>query len=693
MLGLSFSNPAMLHALWAAALPVIIHLLNRRRPVTVQFSDVRRLEVLQQDRMRRVKLKQILLLILRTLLIILIVLSFAQPTFRGAQSGWTGGGQTAGALLLDRSMSMRHRSGNASLFERVRERLLASLDLFDPRDEVALFLVDDRKMALPTEDRERLRTRVKATRPTFRGTDLRSGIAAASEYLVRSRRLNRELFIFTDLARNGWDGFPDSLSGFQGTSVFVVAERPANLDNVGIRGVAATTQILGPGDSGRLDVDLVNYGSSPRTGVPVDLFLDRRRIAQEVVDLPGQGSERVRIRFSPEGFGAIPLRVETWEDDLTEDNALTAILHLPGAVSVLLIGEAPEEMYYLEQALSAGSAIQTGLSVRTIRPEAISETALAGVDAILLCDVSSMARASLGLLRRQVEGGTGLMVILGDRVDVRFYNDHLFPELFPASLVSISGRPGDLGRYESVRPSEWDHPLFQGLVEKGTFVSPRFYAYWGLVLKGDARPLLAFPDGGFVLSERALGEGRVLMFACSLQPDLIWTDLPLSGLFAPFVHRLARYLAVGNLGKTEYRVGESVEREVQGSGAKYGILRPPDGEARTIWPEPIGDRAVWSLGEVEEPGLWEIYREEDLIDRFAVQIPEAEADLTPVSLSRLERLFSESRVRIVEKEEALADLVQATREGRALWRVTLGGAFILVCMELLMLRSEQRARR
>ncbi len=692
MFGLSFSNPAMLHALWAAALPVVIHLLNRRRPVTVRFSDVRRLEALQQDRMRRVKLKQILLLIVRTLLIILIALSFAQPTFRGAQSVGAGGGQTAGALLLDRSMSMRHRSGDASLFERARKRLLASLDLFDPRDEIALFLVDDRKTALPSEDRERLKARVKATQPTFRGTDLRSGIEAASEYLVRSTRLNRELFIFTDLSRNGWAGFSDSLSGLQGTSVFVVTERPSNLNNVGIRGVAAA-QILGPGDSGRLDVDLVNYSRSPRTGVPVDLFLGRRRIAQEVADLPGQGSERIRIRFSPEGSGAIPLRVETWEDDLTEDNTLTTILHLPGAVNVLLIGEAPEEMYYLEQALSAGSATQTGLSVRTIPPEVISETTLAGVDAILLCNVSSMARAPLGLLRRKVEGGAGLMVILGDRVDVRFYNDHLFPELFPASLVSISGRPGDSGRYESVQPSEWDHPLFRGLVERGTFVSPRFYAYCRLVLNGDARPLLAFPGGRPALAERALGKGRVLMFACSLRTDLIWTDLPLSGLFAPFVYRLARYLAVGRLGTTEYRVGESVEREAQSPPAKYAILRPPNGEARTIWPETRGGRAVWSLGEVEEPGLWEIYGDEDLIDRFAVQIPETEADLTPVSLSRLERLFPESRVRIVEKEEALADLVQATREGRALWRITLGGAFLLLCIELLMLRSEQRARR
>ena len=67
MFGLSFANPGMLYGLFAALLPLAIHLLNRRRTTTVPFSNVALLQVLQHDRMRRVKLKQILLLILRGL--------------------------------------------------------------------------------------------------------------------------------------------------------------------------------------------------------------------------------------------------------------------------------------------------------------------------------------------------------------------------------------------------------------------------------------------------------------------------------------------------------------------------------------------------------------------------------------------------------------------------------------------------
>jgi hypothetical protein len=128
MFGLSFANPTMLYGLWAALLPLVIHLLNRRRSVTLPFSNVALLQALQHDRMRRVKLKQILLLILRTLLIVLLVLAFARPTLTGASSGAGDAGISA-VILLDRSLSMQYRTSEGSLFERGKLRVREILSL------------------------------------------------------------------------------------------------------------------------------------------------------------------------------------------------------------------------------------------------------------------------------------------------------------------------------------------------------------------------------------------------------------------------------------------------------------------------------------------------------------------------------------------------------------------------------------
>ena len=93
----------MLHGLWVALAPILIHLLNRRRTVTVPFSNVALIQSLQHDRMRRVRIKQWLLLLLRTLLIALLALAFARPTLKEAAQG--GGAHTSAVILVDRSLS------------------------------------------------------------------------------------------------------------------------------------------------------------------------------------------------------------------------------------------------------------------------------------------------------------------------------------------------------------------------------------------------------------------------------------------------------------------------------------------------------------------------------------------------------------------------------------------------------------
>ncbi len=692
MFGLSFSNPGMLHGLWAALLPLVIHLLNRRRTVTVPFSNVVLLQSLQYDRMRRVRLKQMLLLILRTLLVLLLVLAFARPTLRGSEAGGTDGARTAAVLVLDRSLSMQHRTSKGTLFDRARARVREALDLFDARDDVHLFLADARIEAVESGRAGRLKSHLDGLRPTSRGTNLRPGLEAALEQLSGSEMLNRELYLFTDLARNGWAALPDSLPNLQGISVFLIPERPLHVNNLGVRRAGPAGQILTVGSPATLDIELVNYGETPRPEVPVQVYLGGRRIAQQVAHLAAEKAQRLYIRFTPEKGGAIPLRVEIGDDDLGADNRYTSVLNIPQRVRVLLVGEAPEETYYLAQALGAASDVRSTVGVQGAHPGALTPNLLSEADVVLLCNVSRLSHGPLAALKRRVEEGAGLMVCLGDRVDVRHYNDRLLPALFPASLVSITGTPGQTRTYHTLKMPLSEHSLFQEIIQEDRFLSPHFYAYYRVRLGGAGRPVAAFSTGSPALAEGQLGKGRVVLFASSLKMDLSWTDLPLSGFFIPLVHQLSRYLAVGAFGQADYAVGQTVHRDIRGVGAREALLQPPRGEARTIWPEQRGARPVWPVGEVDVPGLWEIYAQERLADRFAVHIPEEEPDLTPAPSARLKRLFAGARVRAVGPEEALAEAVLTQRRGRELWRVVLGLGLALMMAEMLIARSARTER-
>jgi hypothetical protein len=111
---MGFLNIAFLVGLVAAAVPIIIHLLNRRRVKRVKFSSLEFLDEVNKQRMRRINLQRILILILRTLAILALVFAFARPTLRSGLL-FAGSVPKNVVVCLDASFSMgvamekRHR--------------------------------------------------------------------------------------------------------------------------------------------------------------------------------------------------------------------------------------------------------------------------------------------------------------------------------------------------------------------------------------------------------------------------------------------------------------------------------------------------------------------------------------------------------------------------------------------------------
>ena len=76
---MSFLYPAFLFALFALAIPVIIHLFNFRRYKTLYFSNVQLLKLIKQESRKKSQLKQLIILFARLLAIASLVFAFSQP--------------------------------------------------------------------------------------------------------------------------------------------------------------------------------------------------------------------------------------------------------------------------------------------------------------------------------------------------------------------------------------------------------------------------------------------------------------------------------------------------------------------------------------------------------------------------------------------------------------------------------------
>ena len=206
---MNFLNPLFLFGLAAASIPIIIHLFTRRRPKEVRFPSLEFLSEVNQSEIRRLKIKQWLLLLLRTLAIAALAIAISRPAVRGSLGSKSGAATTV-VVLVDQSGSMTAAaggSGGGTLLDQARRVAEDLQTTLGPQDEIQLVPYDagpHPATPRPSSDLGRMRAAVQSIAPTARVTDHAAALDFAARALGESRALNRELFWISDFQRAGF---------------------------------------------------------------------------------------------------------------------------------------------------------------------------------------------------------------------------------------------------------------------------------------------------------------------------------------------------------------------------------------------------------------------------------------------------------------------------------------------------------
>ena len=645
------------------------------------FSDVSFLKVLQRDRMRKVKIRQIVLLLLRTLIVACAVLAFARPTFRGTLSGTIGAyTRTSAAVLLDQSYSMGYRTDEGRLIDLGKRRTYEILDLMNPQDEIFLIPFSDTPGS-PADNRGNglapLKRLIEGMEVRNRGTDVGRALEKADQLLKGAEGLNKELYLITDLTENGWShvlGLAPVETDL--SAVYVLPVGPLQGDNVSVDTTRVSTQLIAAGRPMTVEATVTNRGSEHLSDLVLNLYMDDRRTRQTAVDLGPKETQRVHFNVVPEMSGRVSGYVETGEDRLLIDNRSYFTIEVPSEVKVLLVGGSLEDLYFAKRVLGEGGFARVSETLWS----ALSEDKFEKADVVLLNNVPRLPHPLLTALEEWVRLGGGLILSLGEEVDLWFYNERLLSPFFSVKLKAPLGTPGDKRAYFSLGEIQFDHPVFNGLVRENRLESPQFYAVFDVAAPPDVRVLARYGNGTPALCEGTKGKGRVVLITTAF--DLDWTDMPIRGVFAPLLHRLVQYLAVEFPSAFSYVVGHEVRRSAFERRIGTSVLsESPVGDRTAIWPEQLGREYFYRIGPVEYPGVWRLLQEEQEIDRFSVNINTKESDQRRVEVTRLEEIFGSHRLQIVPSEEAVEAVVLKSRYGRELWKEFLGAAFLLMIVE------------
>ncbi len=685
----SFLNSAILFAAAGVAIPLLIHFFARHKLQKVVFSNTTFLKQLQTVKIRRIKLRQLLLLVLRCLAILFFVLAFARPTLK--TTGMSGSGQARGsvALIVDNSLSM----GREGLFDQARERALSLLDLLQREDEAALIWTVPATMNTESfrRDQSALHQSVLEEEVSWNRGRFSQAIDQAISLLAESKNINREIYMVSDMQETGFVLSADSQKVHEWEGSFFVLPVFQEMDNIALVDGGVVSQILQMGTPLEIFVDIRNDGDQPVEDLLVRVFLKDQAHAQKVIHLDARETARVSFSVIPEDAGWIWGSIQVESDRFPQDNMWYFSCWIPELTRVLLIGNSPEDVSPLTMALQYRKAQQSVYQITEALYDEFWIEYLNQTDVVFCSNISLIRPEEADRLKQFIEDGGGLFFIMGDHVDLRTVTQLFFEPVAGLSLGNREGGFQDLGGALSFGDIDYGHPLFQGMFEKGeeNIQSPRFFQMID-VIGNLPQTVISFRNGKPFLVEMKFGEGRLFLTTSGIDED--WSDWIYSSIFSPLIYRSAAYLAKrSNWYEDNVTVGEPiyVTTGIENMNASYSVMAPDRKEIMLI-PEIEYGEIRLTLKSTDKPGIYVFYRGETLIGMQAVNPDPLESDFQMIPESDLKNMFPKSQIHQIDDIDRLETVIEQVRWGRELWREMLLFGMILLIVEMVVERENQK---
>jgi len=480
LLGAAFLNPVLLGGLGLAALPVLIHLLSRRRFRRVRWGATRFLLEAEHETRRRVRFEQWLLVALRTAIVALLVLLVARPFARSSLAATLlgGRGQVQRILIIDDSPSLSYTEGAGTQFDTLRKsavRLLARLNDAAPGCPVTVWRTSQpgepvvsetpASAALVEETKRRLAdfptAHVRAHPRRVLGSVAdrlrdRPGLTAADIYVLSD--LQRSDLVAGDESAGSMFAPLTELSagaaaGRRDLRVVLVGVAGEPRPNVAILNVSPERSPAIVGLPIRIVAEVANYS---------DRMLDELVIEAEAVELApsgvraaagaegsslGSGTDSPRARqrtqlppttlrnvpphgrpsatfevtFTQPGYQELVVSLGMADGLVLDDERRIAVAVREGLKVLLVDGEpaadpAQDEVYLARSALAPPGPMSSGIQVDVIAPNELEATNLPAYDCVLLCNVPPPGEGAVLALENYAREGGGMVFFLGPAI-------------------------------------------------------------------------------------------------------------------------------------------------------------------------------------------------------------------------------------------------------------------------------------
>lgn len=670
---MSFLAPVTLIALLLLALPVVIHLLVRRRAQRLDFPTLKYLRETPSFRLYPRHMREPLLLALRLSALALLILGLARPfvDFK------TGKGHTR-IILLDASLSMRAR-GRA---EAAREQARSILNKLGANDRAAIltFSNDARVLVEPTADRSLLLEALKSFEPTGGAADFAVGLRAADSLLQREAAGTAEVDLISDFQESNLA----KLRVEQSSAPFT--EAPVQTFAVGTqieRNAFLMDEALARGARG------FELSATEILSEPSGQAATRRKWTLEPSGQASASDFDWRIADNGQLVGKAAANVP--DDFDGDDNYFFAFTPPRESRALLIEGEDGGASIYLRAALESATAAEAQSSSPALdrRKELPPSAAELHSYSLVVMTLRGAPRAEdIHVLSAYAEAGGMVWLWLGRDLETEAWNRFAIAQEGSA-LPFVSLSRADSNQSFGFGAIDGDAPALRSLEESALSAlrSTRMRAGYSITPREKAAVLMRWSDATPVAVAAEVGAGSILLLATS--PAREAGDLGLSTALPALAYSIMRAAVTPQRTHTKF-IGEPVQL---GVGPETDVtVTGGEGHTSRTRARELAQRPQQVF---REPG---IYRLEcaGQTQMLAVNTPVEERSLalaTPDAIKTYFAVKESNATAGAAKSSGAREWKESAEERPGLWRFFLLAAFILLAAELFVsIRRRQKSK-
>ena len=633
----------------------------------MEFSTLRFLKVLEKESIRKLKLLQLIILIIRTIIILFIILMITRPTLKGAFSVYNSGESTLHAIILDDSFSLL---GNMGSIQKAAENILRQIP--DKGQLIWLNINDGLQYKGLKEDMPPLANLLDNT---YQSKGVLDGLNSLRQN-IENKYINKEVYILTDGQDESMQNLFKNADLFEDMHLYLIIAPQIN-NNLSITNVKILNEILVPNNSINLEVSVKNTGNIIKENILLQLIIDNMSVGQQLVSLPPKKENIFLFNTAVAKTGVHEAMLELDSDDKEADNRYFLNLHIPHQRKIAIIRKSQEESYYLITSLRALNKSGKSLSVSEYTSFEDPKFILKNYEVIFIISPAMLKNVYDSRIENYLNSGGHLII---------FPSIASLPDDY--NFMTNTGLISD-DNYSSLVLTEFSEKLFQNIDASAIQMSDiynlfyssnnkerniRIFKYYNLPYDPAFSQLL-LNNGSSIWNRYNDNIGIIDIFGFAI--NLNWTNLPIKGAFLPFTQFLTYSQNTGN-GIISEVIGNNWEvlLEDHYSGTIFHIL--PDGTQK-IMNTNANNYLISDI--LEYPGYHRMQSDGNNISKLAVNVDINELNCNYASIITLQDNASENMRIIPMKNDITAEIKQA-RIGIEIWRYFLISIIILIMIEM-----------